>query len=124
MRMHPIFHISLLEPAEKDTIFITPRLDIEVYEEEHEPERIIDKRTTNGKTEYLVKWKGYSDDDNTWEPPKNLRGAPRLLKQYHKTKQPHRNPPLTPDLAELSRNVPPTPVRTPQRRNQPRKSYQ
>ena len=36
-------------------------------------EKILDKRTAdNGGTEYLIKWKGYSDKDSTWEPQKNL----------------------------------------------------
>jgi transposase InsO family protein len=29
---------------------------------------IIGERSTDGKTEYLVKWAGYDDNDNTWEP--------------------------------------------------------
>jgi len=41
-------------------------------EAEYVVEAILDKRSTNGVTQYLLKWKGYTDDDNTWEPRENL----------------------------------------------------
>ena len=36
-------------------------------------EKVLEKRTAeNGGTEYLIKWKDYSDKDATWEPKENL----------------------------------------------------
>ncbi len=31
---------------------------------------------------YLVKWKGYGPEDNTWEPKKNLANADALLRAF------------------------------------------
>merc|ERR1712212_280531 len=36
-------------------------------EEELIAEGIVDKRTTKGKTEYFIKWKGKRSKDNSWE---------------------------------------------------------
>ena len=34
----------------------------------YEVEDVVEKKTENNITMYLVKWKGFSDEDNTWEP--------------------------------------------------------
>lgn len=41
-------------------------------ESEYVVERICDKRIVEGKVEYLLKWGGYTEDDNTWEPAEHL----------------------------------------------------
>lgn len=35
-------------------------------------EKILAERKINGVTQYLIKWKGYSLKDSTWEPAENI----------------------------------------------------
>jgi hypothetical protein len=38
----------------------------------YQVERILERRTKDGKTEYFVKWVGYPDSVNSWEPEENF----------------------------------------------------
>ena len=46
-------------------------------------EAITKKRQRKGRTEYLVKWKGYAPKFSTWEPEENILD-PRLIQQYER----------------------------------------
>jgi len=55
----------------------------EIDTKEYEVEKIIKKRKLhNGKEEYLIKWKGYKENESTWEPKKNLKNAKNVLKDF------------------------------------------
>jgi hypothetical protein len=70
---------------QKGANYTRPPPDIVQGELEYEVEAIINHRHHGRKQDlqYLLKWKGYPDADNTWEPADQVH-APMLIKQYHK----------------------------------------
>jgi hypothetical protein len=67
-KVHPVFHVSLLEPASPNTPIATTFN----YEPEEENEYEVEHILKHKDNQYLVKWKGYPESENTWEPKKNL----------------------------------------------------
>jgi hypothetical protein len=84
MKIHPVFHISLLKKYNADEEFNRPTPPPAIItsdnEEEFEVDIILDKRIHYRKPQYLVKWTGYPIYDTTWEPLDNLNNA--LKKVY------------------------------------------
>jgi chromodomain-containing protein/p58 integrase-like protein len=87
MRIHPIFHVSLLNPTKNPE---TTR-DDETFEE-FEVEHILDKRVRQGKVEYLVKWKGYENNENTWEPTEHLHCPDKVQEFVKRSRKKHASP--------------------------------
>lgn len=81
-RLHPVFHISLLEPA-KGNASVAADTELQPVNDtvEYEVETILDRRLVGRQEQLLIKWKGYEPTDNTWEPVKNLN-CPDLLKEF------------------------------------------
>ena len=81
MRIHPVFHKKLLERAPLDAELAT---DIELEDDEYEVEEIKDLRKISSQWKYLVKWQGWPESYNTWEPEGNLTNCKLLVREYHR----------------------------------------
>ena len=45
-------------------------------------EKILDKQERRGKPKYLVRWKGYIVEENTWEGLENLKNTIDLVEEF------------------------------------------
>jgi len=53
-------------------------------EEEYKVERVMNKRKKYGKWEYLVRWKEYTAEEDSWEREENLKNAKEVVEDYEK----------------------------------------
>jgi len=85
-KIHNAFHGSLLLPyhetKEHGRNFPEPVPELIEGQPEWEVEEILNSRRYRCKLQYLIKWKGYSDAHNSWEPKENVT-TPALLAAYH-----------------------------------------
>jgi len=90
LRIHDVFHISLLEKYKKDTIpgrrqQPPPPIVTAEGEIEWEVDKVLASRLFGRwkKLQYLVSWTGYGPEQNSWEPASNLGNAPLAVKEFH-----------------------------------------
>jgi len=93
-RIHPVFHMSLLQPTSSSNILdrvVDPLPPIELDDsDEWEVNWILDSKVDRHRKGpgllYLVEWKGFDNtpDATSWEPPKHLAHAPDLVQAFHR----------------------------------------
>jgi hypothetical protein len=90
--VHPVFHVSMLEPATSNVIpnrIQPPPLPIEIEgEAEYEIAAILDSKIDRRRTcklLYLVRWSGYegTDEELSWLPAVELGHASELVTDFH-----------------------------------------
>ena len=106
MRLHPIFHCSLLEPCATSTIphrVVPPPSVVQLADgPEYEVAAILDSKMIRNKLYYLVDWLGYGPkiirnklyylvdwlgygpNNRTWEPIDNVTNAEALVDAFHR----------------------------------------
>ena len=90
IRIHPVVNISKMcryigqvEGQRKEQ----PAPVIIKGEEEWKVERILNKRHIRVKDKYLVQWKRFTVESDTWEEIENLENAKRVVKEFEKKYQ-------------------------------------
>ncbi|SLM38963.1 reverse transcriptase domain protein [Lasallia pustulata] len=117
MKVHPVFHTIVLEPAHPSIPIATqvPTLEMDNNEKVYDVEKILQSRLENSKLQYLVKWKDYGMNDNTWEPASQFTSK-KVLQDFHR----HHPEQLKAGTKEAPQNstARPEAMRTPRTKNQ------
>jgi len=92
LKIHNVFHVSLIKEYHDNGRYQPPpppelidqELEYEVEAILYHRNRKVGKRgkRTRVITEYLVKWKGYDVEHNTWEPETNCQNCHEMVQQY------------------------------------------
>jgi len=87
-QLHPVFNVVKLTPALEDPITGQraedhPPLIVIDREAEWEVEEILDSRWHWRRFQYLIKWKGYGHEHNSWESVSEV-SAPELTAEFHR----------------------------------------
>jgi len=85
-KIHNVFHASLLTPyketPEHGPNFPEPSLELINGELEWEVEQIMNTRRRCNQLQYLVRWKGFSEAHDSWEPTTHVH-ADHLIEAYY-----------------------------------------
>jgi len=87
IKIHPVVNVSrvrLYKPQVEGQKKIPPKLVIIEGEKEFEVEKILNKRMVRGKEKFLVRWKGYTAEEDTWENKKNLKNVKKLVEEFER----------------------------------------
>lgn len=86
-QLHPVFHVSLLEPyyGDDDPVRHQPPPEPVIIKghEEFVVNKILDSKFFRNQVKYLVDWLGYDPSERSWEPASNLKNAKAMVKEFH-----------------------------------------
>jgi len=87
-QLHPVFNVVKLTPAPDDPITGRKMEDYPLPividgEVEWEVEEILDSHSHRRRFQYLIKWKGYGCEHNSWESTSEVF-APELMAEFHR----------------------------------------
>jgi hypothetical protein len=90
MRIHPVFHASLLEPhhpnslPSRSTLTPPPPIVNSDGEEEYEVSSILDSRLFRGKLQYLADWVGYGPEERSWTSASDFHDDDPIVVEFHR----------------------------------------
>ena len=89
LKIHNVFHVDRLAPWKGNKVNGNeppkPAPVIVDGEEQYEVEEILDSRYFRRQFQYYVKWEGFTQAHNTWEPAAALeKDAPLRVAEFHK----------------------------------------
>jgi len=87
-KIHNVINISPIRPYRPPTAgqsTIPPEHVVIEGTPKYKVEKITDSRLKRGKLEFLVKWSGYTDDYNTWEPEANCANSRDIINEFYKS---------------------------------------
>jgi Chromo (CHRromatin Organisation MOdifier) domain len=91
MKIHPVFSVVKLRPyvaneLPERVIKQSPPPVIVDGTEQYEVEEILNSRKYRGHIQYLIKWKDFPTEDNSWEPASVIHeDVPLMVKEFHLT---------------------------------------
>jgi len=85
IKIHPVVNVSRIrkytsqvDGQRKEKL----KLVIIEGEEEWEVGKILNKRKVQGKDKYLVRWRGFTAEGDTWESRENLENTQELVEEF------------------------------------------
>jgi len=87
IKIHPVVNVSrvrLYKPQVEGQKKTSPKPVIIEGEEEFEVEKILNKQVVRGKEKFLVRWKEYTVEEDTWEERENLGNAKELVEEFER----------------------------------------
>ena len=87
MRIHPVVNVSRIvrykEQVKGQKKEEGKPIKVEGVEE-WEVEKVLNKKKIRGVEKYLIRWKGFTVEGDTWERKENLKNAEKLIEEFER----------------------------------------